>query len=98
MKFKRGKFLIQFIPEAANQFEWREGWISSCGRYGFHKDRNKWIVSDLASGMRIYKAPTRVACAEYCETFKGHIAAAKGSEKYHNAVKALYQYKKGREE
>lgn len=94
MKFIKGSFTIQFIDEAPHKFEERNGWISQCGRYGFHKDGAYWIVSDIGTGMRIHKAKTRSACAEYCETFKGHIAAAKNGEKYSLARKAMWKYLK----
>lgn len=94
MKFKKGSFTIQFIDAAPHKFEKRYGWISQCGRYGFHKDGSFWIVSDIWSGMRIHKAKTRAACAGFCENFKGRIAAAKGSEKYRKACIDLRRYLK----
>lgn len=93
MKLKKSSFYIQNIPAAPLQFEKRNGYISECGRYGFHKDGSKWIASDIASGMRIYTAHTRKACAEFCETYKGKIVAAKGSAQYHEALRNMERFK-----
>lgn len=99
MKFKKGTFIIQMIEAADNQFEEREGWTSSCGRYGFHKssDKKRWIATELASGMMICRFKTRSECAEFIEKFPKKIVAAKGSDKYHNALAAMCRYKKGME-
>lgn len=93
MKLTKGTIILQMISQAPQQFVERTGYISECGRYGFHKDGARWIATDISSGMRICKKLTRKACAEFCETYKGKIVAAKGSAQYHEAVRNMVNYK-----
>lgn len=96
MKFKKAMITIQNIPQAKEQFQTLNGWLSECGRYGFCRSDNgkTWRAVDIPSGMLICSRKTRTECADYVERFKGKIVAAKGCEKYRNAVGNMVNYLK----
>lgn len=76
MTFKKGAFWAQMIPEAPQQFEKREGWLSSDMSFGFAKTkRNKWAATEIATGMLICVHSTRKACAEWIEAHMEEIQA-----------------------
>lgn len=91
MKLIKSSFYIQNIPAAPLQFVEQNGYIM--GLVGFHKDGSRWIATDIPSGMRICKKLTRKECVEFCERYKGKIAAAKGSAQYHRALRNMVEFK-----
>ena len=90
MKFTKGSFYIQQIPEAENKFELRSGWIS--GDYGFYKSGKIWSATDIASGMLIYRATTRRECVEFIENNVDKIEKAKTQEKYIAAINDMLKF------
>lgn len=65
MGFSKLTFPIQNIPEAPSRIEIVTGWKS--GDFGFHKIKKMWVATDLYSGTRICKFPTRKECLAWCE-------------------------------
>ena len=96
MKFTKGKFWSQHIPECPERFQFHEGWI---GEYGvaFAKSKNgkTWTATDLATGMAICIYPTRKECAEWVEENIEKIRAARLFEKCVEAAHTMSEFLKG---
>ena len=99
MRFHKGKFFIQNVKEIRYgrpfdfDFEEKEGWIDESNTYGFHKVKyNVWICTDITSGARVAKAPTRKACVEFVEINKELIEEIRGHINYKIACDRLAAY------
>lgn len=92
MKFKKGSFYIQLIPNAKTQFVLANGWISDDGQFGFSKHKNFWIATDIASGMKIYECETRKECAEAIEQNIDLINIARTYKTTRDAVEAMRKF------
>ena len=82
MKFHKGAFKIQMNERLNYEIRDVSGWIDETGVYGFHKNGNHWVATDIASGVLIVSAPTRKACVEWIDENQKRIAEAKDTWKY----------------
>ena len=97
MNFHKAEFKIARID---NTVEFVVGWVEETNTYGFHKMMKigercgqprpwKWVVTDLASGMRICEGLTRIACAKWIKENEDKINKIKYTDKYKNWVKTF---------
>lgn len=82
MKFHKGVFKIQMNERLNYEIKDVSGWIDETGGYGFHKNGNHWVATDIASGLLIVSTPTRKACAEWIDENQERIIKAKKMWKY----------------
>ena len=68
MHFHKLIFPIRMITTAPRPVELVSGWRLDGTNIGFYRSSNgrMWIASDLISGTRICKFPTRRKCVEWC--------------------------------
>lgn len=82
MKFHKGAFKIQMNERLDYEIRDVSGWIDETGAYGFHKNGNHWVATDIASGVLIVSAPTRKACVEWIDENQERIVKAKDTWRY----------------
>lgn len=82
MKFHKGAFKIQMNERLDYEIRDVSGWIDETGAYGFHKNGNHWVATDIASGTLIVSAPTRKACVEWIDENQERIIKDKEMWKY----------------
>lgn len=82
MKFHKGAFKIQMNERLNYEIRDVSGWINETGTYGFHKNGNHWVATDIASGILIVSASTRKACVEWIDENQERIIKAKETWKY----------------
>lgn len=82
MKFHKGAFKIQMNERLDHEIRDVSGWIDETGAYGFHKNGNHWVATDIASGTLIVSALTRKACVKWIDENQERIIKAKGMWKY----------------
>ena len=92
MKFKRNWICIQMIAKAKDKFEFRYGWTSEDGQYGFHKSGKFWVATDIASGMKIIAFPTRIECVEWIKNNSKLISIAKTTPRYLDAIELMREF------
>lgn len=91
MKFHKGTFVIQNIPDAPEPAQVVCGWIEESNTFGFFKYRNYWKATDLMSGTLVTTQPTRKACAEWIIENTGVIEKRKTDPKYRLMVESFRQ-------
>lgn len=91
MKFRKGTFVIQNIPNAPEPAQVVCGWIEESNTFGFFKYRDYWKATDLMSGTLVTVQPTRKACAEWIIENIAEIERAKADPKYRTKVETFRQ-------
>ncbi len=92
MGFHKGSFKISSKSEG---FIEKTGWIDETNTYGFYSFRRPsgttmlWVVTDLASGLRVKTAKTRKECAAWVEDNADLIEFQKKKPEYKAAVERL---------
>jgi len=90
MGFHKGLFVIQNNPQCTSQLAHVvSGWIDERNQYGFHKRYNKWVATDLVSGLLVTSQLTRRACVEWIESNADRIAAEKETQSYKLKVESF---------
>lgn len=85
MAFHKEKFYIAlFKPEEEPivdniNFRLVEGWVDDEGNLGYYKPkRDKWFLTDLSSGVKLYSGKTRKECFEFSQANQDKIKQAHG--------------------
>lgn len=64
-----------------------DGYIDDTIHVGYYKDSDKWISTDLPSGLSICEAPTRKACAKKVEDIWHRVLEKRNDNKYSELLK-----------
>lgn len=90
MGFVKWTFPIQNISQASERIEIVTGWKS--GDFGFHKVKKMWVATDLCSGTRVCKFPTRKECLAWCEENAALIETRRLEPSYITMVMSFRQF------
>lgn len=93
---KKGTFTIA----TTKGFKEVEGYTETIGAlsYGFHKDNNAWVITELLSGMKVADCRTRKAAVKKAEEVHDIVFnALQNNKNTKKRVEAMQNYKKAQE-